>query len=250
MIWPKIPTESRLQNLALKHNSNWAAFVSFISISMTFRKCLPQARCYASIMRRVRTIRTHFLSSKNWNFPFICGRHTSLLKESACRQEKLIYAWLSFFDHSFFIHYSSLKPYELELIVRPLLCRSYGLSGSVLFIHIEDIPFQNSLPNLAEMTLSNCVSIRFFRQFTILAKQWSISSMTVMETPNSLFHETFLFPYQLSRHRLNRQTRLRTVSTKHIHAQVCLDSDWLHGYGFPDACSRKVSWDEITECLN
>lgn len=151
---------------------------------------------------------------------------------------------------SFFIHYSSLKPYELELIVRPLLCRSYGLSGSVLFIHTEDIPFQNSLPNLAEMTLSNCVSIRFFRQFTILAKQWSISSMTVMETPNSLFHETFLFPYQLSRHRLNRQTRLRTVSTKHIHAQVCLDSDWLHGYGFPDACSRKVSWDEITECLN
>ena len=41
----------------------------------------------------------------------------------------------------------------------PPPCRSYGLRRSRLFIPIEEVHFQSSIPELAEVTLSNCVNI-------------------------------------------------------------------------------------------
>lgn len=67
---------------------------------------------------------------------------------------------------SFSIHSSLLKPRDSELTEMPPLRRSHGLSGSRLFIHTEGITFQNCFPNPGEMTLLNCVNIRFL---TILA---------------------------------------------------------------------------------
>lgn len=126
----------------------------------------------------------------------------------------------------------------------PPLCRSSGLSGSRLFIHIEGIHFQNSTLSLAEMTLSNYVNIKYFLIIHSIGQAVIHIMCDSNENAKLIVPWVFFSPYQLSRH------LPWIVLTKHICAQEYLDSDWLHGSGFPDAFSRNVSWGKITECWN
>ena len=108
---------------------------------------------------------------------------------------------------SFFIHYSSLKPHGLELIEMPWLCSTHGLSARPSFSEYHSEP--------GWMTQSNCIHIKFFFfwQFTVLAIQWSISPVTVMKTPKSLYHEPFLSPLSI--------VKAQAESLKHFF-RLCL----------------------------
>lgn len=141
-------------------------------------------------------IQTDPLSSKNLNFPCLFQLAHSPLREGHLflKDACLFRHGCHVFSISFFIQYSSWKACELQFTEMFPPCWTCSLCGARLFIHTEGTHCQSSLLNLAETTLPNWVNIRFFWQFTVSAKQWSVSSVTVMKTPNSLFHEPFVSP--------------------------------------------------------
>lgn len=135
-----------------------------------------------------------------------------------------------------------MKPHGLDLIEMPWLCSTHGLSVRPSFSE------QHSEPGW--MTQSNCIHIRFFFfwQFMVLAIQWSVSPVTVMKTPKSLYHEPFLFPYQLSRPRLSHGNTFSRLSDKPSCAQVYLDSDLSTGFLFLVFVMGKISGSRGPTC--
>ena len=94
----------------------------------------------------------------------------------------------------------------------PPPCRWYGPRRSRLFIPIEEVHFQNSIPDLAEVTLSNCANI--LDSFNN-SRYWLSSDpyhLTVMKTPTSLRREPFPSPYRLLRHRLGHLAASRVAA--------------------------------------
>lgn len=151
-----------------------------------------------------------------------------------------------FFSISFFIHYSSLKPHGLELIEMPWLRSTHGLGARPSFSE------QHSEPGW--MTRSNCIHIRFFFffffwQFMVLAIQWSVSLVTVMKTPKSLYHEPFLSPYQLSRQRLSHWNNFSDCVWQ-AHACSSVSGFWLNirlsTFG---VCNGKDEWKQNPQML-
>lgn len=132
---------------------------------------------------------------------------------------------------SFSIHSSLLKPRDSELTEMPPLRRSHGLSGSRLFIHTEGIAFQNCFPNPGEMTLLNCVNIRFL---TILAIGQAAIPIICGSNENTklIVPWDFSLSYQLSRHGLNYWTPFRAYACSGV------SGFWLAAWLWLSGCSQ------------